>query len=138
MSVYTAAQAASVCGVSVRTIQRRASQLEAAGAWKDAAGQWHIPLAAMREAGFAPGRPSAPDADPDMSLRQCDSDGDTVAQLRREIEELKLRAIAAEALATARQEHIIDLKTSLLVLEQRQTAAASGSALVRAARWLTG
>lgn len=133
MSVYTASQAASVCGVSVRTIQRRSSQLEAAGAWKDAAGQWHIPLAAMREAGLVPGRPSAPDAAPDMALRQRD----TVAQLRREIEELKLRAAAAETLATARQEHINDLKTSLLVLEQRQSASADG-VLVRAARWLTG
>ena len=51
MSVYTASQAASVCGVSLRTIQRKMAQLETAGAWKDAAGQWHIPLAAMREAG---------------------------------------------------------------------------------------
>lgn len=148
MSVYTASQAASVCGVSLRTIQRKMAQLETAGAWKDAAGQWHIPLAAMREAGLTPGRPSAPYMAPVTSLRQRDNDADAVASLRRENEqlreELRLRVAAvdaAEALAAARQEHINDLKTSLLVLEQRQAAVSTvnpGGVLGRAVRWLAG
>lgn len=48
---------------------------------------------------------------------------------------------AAEALAAARQEHITDLKASLLILEQRQAAAATvtpGGVLGRAVRWLAG
>ena len=93
MSVYTAAQAASVCGVSLRTIQRKMTQLETAGAWKDAAGQWHIPVAAMQEAGLTPGRPSAPDADPRPSvipLRHDDSS--EMVALRHEMGQFEANA----------------------------------------------
>src|SRR5271166_5025642 len=43
MSVYSAVQTATVCQVSLRTVQRKMPQLEAAGAWKDegASGTFH-------------------------------------------------------------------------------------------------
>ncbi|MCH9733497.1 MAG: hypothetical protein K0U78_02925 [Actinomycetia bacterium] len=74
MTVYTAAQAANVCQVSLRTVQRRIPQLEAAGAWKDTEGKWRIPVEAMSAAGLCPGRPAAPEKSLRQSLRQHDSD----------------------------------------------------------------
>lgn len=73
MTVYTAAQAANVCQVSLRTVQRRIPQLEAAGAWKDTEGKWRIPVEAMSAAGLCPGRPAAPEKSLRQSLRQHDS-----------------------------------------------------------------
>jgi hypothetical protein len=98
MTVYTAAQAAAVCQVSLRTVQRKTSQLEAAGAWKDATGQWCIPIEAMRAVGLSPGRPSPPDKRGDNSLRQPANSlrqpvtGDLVSQLRAEMAAVQLRA----------------------------------------------
>lgn len=126
VSVYTAAQAASVCGVSVRTVQRKFPQLEAAGAWKDGAGQWHIPVEAMRSAGLSPGRPTAPDSGGDMSLRHRDNVADTVShlsgsdvveELRSEVAEWRRRAEVAEAQAAERERVIEAQRMALKMLE---------------------
>ena len=146
MSVYTASQAAAVCGVSLRTVQRKIPQLEAAGAYKDAAGQWHIPVAAMRAAGLSPGRPSAPDADSDTGLRQRDNDGATLSQLQKEVAELRRRAEVAEALAAERErvlaerDRVIEAQArTLLMLESRPAATAPAvSVMGRALRRLIG
>lgn len=119
MTIYSQQQAATVCGVSVRTLQRRLPALESAGAWKDATGQWHITLDALREAGFTPGRPSAPDPASRPGHVNTTRQRDTaaadarVAELEREIAEWRRyaemdiaewrrRAEVAEALAVER------------------------------------
>jgi len=128
VTIYTQQQAATVCGVSVRTLQRRIPALESAGAWKDATGQWHITLDALREAGFTPGRPSAPDpaSRPGHVSRTRQSDTAAadarVAELEREmtewrryvemdIAEWRRRAELAEALAAGVEILIIDEPT---------------------------
>jgi len=99
------------------------AQLESAGAYKDGAGNWRIPLDALRAAGLSPGRPAPPDADADMAVRQRDSDADNVSQLRQEMAELRLRAEVAEALASER-ERVIEAQAQTL----RMLGAGSGKA----------
>ena len=61
MTTYNAAQAAKLCAVSTRTIYRRAAELESHGAWRDASGEWNIPVEALIGVGLRPGRPARPD-----------------------------------------------------------------------------
>jgi len=61
VQTFTVSQAAEVCQVSRKTITRRYEQLKLGGAYKDKAGQWAIPVAALLHAGLTPGRPAAPD-----------------------------------------------------------------------------
>ncbi len=96
MTVYSAAQAARVCQVSLRTVHSRTPQLEAAGAWKDAEGHWHIPVEAMQAAGLSPGRPKPPDSGDDSASRLDDTGTDIVSQLRVEVAVWRLRAEVAE------------------------------------------
>lgn len=136
MSSYSLGQAATVCQVSARTIQRKLGGLEQAGAWKDAAGHWHIPVVAMAAVGLSPGRPAAPDTTgdmtPDMSLRQrdsvYDSDDDTVAQLRAEVAEWRRRAEVAEVHATERERVIEAQAVTLKMLEAKPTPPVAGTA----------
>ncbi|MDM1998711.1 hypothetical protein PP336_25420 [Mycobacteroides abscessus] len=121
--------------MSLRTVQRRSAQLEAAGAWKDAAGQWQIPLAAMRSTGLVPGHPTAPDIAPrDKSMRQHDT-GDTATaivtryraieeQLTRELAEWRRRAEVAEAQAAERERIIETQRMALRMLEAGETPLA--------------
>lgn len=134
MSVYTATEAAKLCGVSLRTVQRKSAQLEAAGAWKDTSGQWHIPMAAMRTSGLVPGRPTGPDATPrDTSMRQHDS-ADSVAaiiarhkaaeqQMTADLAEWRRRAEVAEVQAAERQKIIEIQNRALRMLEDAQSTA---------------
>ncbi len=138
VTIYTQQQAATVCGVSVRTLQRRIPALESAGAWKDATGQWHITLDALREAGFTPGRPSAPDpaSRPGHVSRTRQSDTAAadarVAELEREmtewrryvemdIAEWRRRAELAEALAAERARTIDAQALALRALTAHHT-----------------
>ena len=57
---YNAAQAAKLCAVSKRTVYRLAADLETHGAWRDASGQWNIPVEALVQVGLKPGRPARP------------------------------------------------------------------------------
>ena len=124
MSVYTATEAATLCGVSLRTVQRKSAQLEAAGAWKDTSGQWHIPMAAMRTSGLVPGRPTGPDTTPrGISMRQHDTADSVTAiiarykaaeqQLTTDVAEWRRRAEVAEVQAAERQK-IIDIQDRAL------------------------
>ena len=70
MTTYNATEVAKLCGVSKRTVQRRAAELEAHGAWRDSSGEWNISIEAMLGAGFQPGRPSRPDAVSRATTRQ--------------------------------------------------------------------
>lgn len=117
MGTYTAVEAATVCQVSTRTIQRKIDQLAQAGAWKDAAGNWHIPIAALASVGLSPGRPAAPDTTLDMSLRQRDSDADILSQLRAEAAEWRRRAEVAETQATERERVIATQAQALKMLD---------------------
>jgi hypothetical protein len=145
MSMYTASEAASVCGVSLRTVQRKIPLLEAAGAYKDGAGAWRIPVAAMRAAGLSPGRLAPPDAGGDTVVRQRDSDVHTLSLLREQVSELRRRAEVAEALAAERErvlferDRVIEVQSrALLMLENRPVPARSESvgAIGRALRRL--
>ena len=124
MTVYTAAQAATVCQVSLRTVQRKTPQLEAAGAWKDATGQWRIPVDAMRAVGLSPGRPAAPDKEGDKPLRQPATTPDTVSQLRAEVAQWRRRAEIAEAQAAERERIIETQQMALRMLNAPTTGAA--------------
>lgn len=125
MTVYTAAQAATVCQVSLRTVQRKTLQLEAAGAWKDATGQWRIPVDAMRAVGLSPGRPAAPDKAGDKPLRQPATTPDTVSQLRAEVAQWRRRAEIAEAQAAERERIIETQQMALRMLNAPTTGAAA-------------
>lgn len=130
MSVYNQHQAAAVCGVSVRTLQRRLPALESAGAWKDASGQWHITLDALRAAGMAPGRPAGPPAPhttaDDTPRRQHDTTGALARQqaeldqANRDIAEWRRRAELAEALAAERARTIDAQALALRALTTHQ------------------
>ncbi|MCH9729982.1 MAG: hypothetical protein K0U84_09975 [Actinomycetia bacterium] len=130
MTVYSATQAANVCQVSLRTVQRRIPQLEAAGAWKDVDGKWCIPVEAMTAAGLAPGRPAPPDKPLRQQLRQPnlsqDMSHDTTAEaetaewrLRADLEvaQWRRRAEVAEALAVERERIIAAQALALKMLE---------------------
>ncbi|MCH9730975.1 MAG: helix-turn-helix domain-containing protein [Actinomycetia bacterium] len=99
MTVMTAQQAADICGVTLRTIQRRRHRLEAGGAWKDAGGKWHIPISALTAAGLQPGRPKPPDSRTDISYDTTtpvtDSDVATL-ESRLQVADLLRRAEVAE------------------------------------------
>lgn len=112
MTVYTAAQAAIVSQVSLRTVQRKIVQLEAAGAWKDASGQWRIPVEAMQAVGLSPGRPAPPDKRGDNLLRQP-ANSDMLSQLRAEVAAWRRRAEVAEAQA-AERERVIEIQQMAL------------------------
>jgi len=156
MTVYTAAQAATVCQVSLRTVQRKTSQLEAAGAWKDATGQWCIPVEAMRAAGLSPGRPAPPDKRGDNSLRQHANPDkgsgnslrqhptpDVVSQLRAEVAALRLQAIevaewrrraeVAEAQAAERERTIQAQAQALRMLEAAPRTESAQPPVIQAA-----
>jgi|GEM_PF-6755068 len=134
MSVYTATEAAKLCGVSLRTVQRKSAQLEAAGAWKDTSGQWHIPMAAMRTSGLTPGRPTGPDPTPrDTSVRQHDSSDSVTAIIARyrateqnmagQLAEWRRRAEVAEVQAAERQKIIEIQDRALRMLEEAAAAS---------------
>ena len=89
-AVYGQAEAAAICGVSLRTIQRHRGSLEAAGAWRDRTGRWQIPVTALAAAGFRPGRA-------DVVSRPAGAESRDAATADVEIAALRLRAEVAEA-----------------------------------------
>lgn len=137
MTIYSQQQAATVCGVSVRTLQRRSDALRAAGAWSDATGQWHITPEALRAAGLTPGRPTRPDPTPPArTTRQRDTAAADarVTELEREIDEWRRRtekdiaewrrrAEVAEALAVERARTIDAQALALRALTAAPTPA---------------
>lgn len=59
--MFTAGEAAQGCGVSRTTISRAAAAGRIAGAKRDEAGAWVLPLSGLLAAGFNPGKPSPPE-----------------------------------------------------------------------------
>jgi len=118
---FTVSQAAEVCQVSRKTITRRYDQLKLGGAYKDKAGQWAIPVAALLHAGLTPGRPAAPDtvpSTPASALGQQDTaTGLRVAELEAQVTEYRHRAEVAEQLAAERSARVEDLRQALRMLE---------------------
>ncbi len=144
MSVYNAVEAAKLCGVSLRTVQRKSAQLEAAGAWKDSSGQWQIPMAAMRTSGLVPGRPTGPDPVPrDTAIRQRDSADSVTAVIARykaieqqmvaDLAEWRRRAEVAEAQAAERQKTIEIQDRAMRMLENGQQQPATSTPVMQAA-----
>jgi len=118
---FTVPQAAEVCQVSRKTITRRYDQLKLGGAYKDKAGQWAIPVAALLHAGLTPGRPAAPDTVPSAqasALGQQDTATRLrVAELEAQVTEYRHRAEVAEQLAAERSARVEDLRQALRMLE---------------------
>ena len=118
---FTVAQAADVCQVSRKTITRRYEQLKLGGAYKDKAGQWAIPVAALLLVGLRPGRPAAPDtvpSTPASALGQQDTaTALRVAELEAQVTEYRHRAEVAEQLAAERSARVEDLRQALRMLE---------------------
>ena len=118
---FTVSQAAEVRQVSRKTITRRYEQLKLGGAYKDKAGQWAIPVAALLHAGLRPGRPAAPDtvpSTPASALGQQDTaTALRVAELEAQVTEYRHRAEVAEQLAAERSARVEDLRQALRMLE---------------------
>jgi len=118
---FTVSQAAEVCQVSRKTITRRYDQLKLGGAYKDKAGQWAIPVAALLHAGLTPGRPAAPDTVPSTQAsalgQQDTATGLRVAELEAQVTEYRHRAEVAEQLAAERSARVEDLRQALRMLE---------------------
>ncbi|WP_169846767.1 hypothetical protein [Rhodococcus marinonascens] len=115
--MFTVTAAAEARRVSRKTITRRLDQLRDSGAYKDAAGVWVIPLAALLHAGLTPGRPAPPDA---VHVPQGDDIGhqDTrpTSEVQAQMADLQRRAEVAETLAAERAEQITDLRRTLAML----------------------
>jgi len=118
---FTVSQAAEVCQVSRKTITRRYEQLKLGGAYKDKAGQWAIPMAALLHAGLRPGRPAAPDTVPSTQVsalgQQDTATGLRVVELEAQVTEYRHRAEVAEQLAAERSARVEDLRQALRMLE---------------------
>jgi len=118
---FTVSQAAEVCQVSRKTITRRYDQLKLGGAYKDKAGQWAIPVAALLHAGLTPGRPAAPDTVPSTQAsalgQQDTATGLRVVELEAQVTEYRYRAEVAEQLAAERSARVEDLRQALRMLE---------------------
>ena len=119
-ATFTVAAAATVCGVSVRTIQRRREALEAAGAWRDGLGRWQIPVEALAAVGLRPGAADTVVPGRDKSHDTATVDADLAA--------LRLRAEVAEA-RVAGLERLVEAQTmALRQLEARHAAATAPAA----------
>lgn len=116
-ATYGVAAAAIVCGVSVRTIQRRRDALADAGAWRDGLGRWHIPVTALAAVGLRPGAADTVTAGRDRSYDAPTVDADMAA--------LRLRAEVAEARVAGLQAVIEAQAMALRQLEARPPAATS-------------
>ncbi len=129
---WSAARAARECGVGRATIQRALDSGRIQSAERDDSGAWSIPVDALIEAGFIPGKPTPPDAadasDTDLPaplIHQGDRAGtEQVLTLTREVERLRgaldvehARVTAAEQLATERAGRVEDLRMALRMLE---------------------
>jgi len=129
---WSAARAARECGVGRATIQRALDSGRIQSAERDDSGAWSIPVDALIEAGFIPGKPTPPDAADtgDTALaaplpHQGDRAGtEQVLTLTREVERLRsalevehARTAAAERLAAERGGRVEDLRVALRMLD---------------------
>ena len=114
--------------MSRTTISRAAAAGRIAGAERDEAGAWVLPLSGLLAAGFNPGKPSPPDP----VAASVDRDkADELTRLRAQLDEARTQAHvltvkldAAVTLATERAERIVDLRQALRQLEQGESSQA--------------
>jgi hypothetical protein len=127
-TIVTAPQAARICGVTIRTIQRHREGLEAAGAWKDHRGRWQIPVTALAAVGLRPGNADTVTA----TVRDMTHDSTTVSPtsvtdalaLQAQLADLRRRAEVAEARAAGLQALV---ETQARALRQLEAAGERGS-----------
>ena len=120
MRTFSAADAARECGVSRPTITRAAAAGRIAGAVRDDAGAWALPLDGLLAAGFHPGRPSPPE---DEKAR----DRDEMVPAR--IHELELEVLRTEVRAQSARADALERVVAIYErqLEAAPTAAPSAS-----------
>ncbi|HEX2923058.1 MAG TPA: hypothetical protein VHS28_03410 [Chloroflexota bacterium] len=127
------AEAAKACGVSVSTLRRKRTELEAHGAAQTAKG-WHIPVTALIALGLM-GRTT--DAhhearqDSPLTPTMTPPDDALIAQLealRTALSDAERRAAVAEAVAAERERTIQTQAMALRMLEASKTPAPSAPA----------
>lgn len=91
--LFTAGDAARACGVARTTISRAAAAGRIAGAERDEAGAWVLPLSGLLAAGFNPGKPSPPE---DEKPHERDDSGVVDRDRMHELELAVLRAEVRE------------------------------------------
>lgn len=99
--LFTAGDAARACGVARTTISRAAAAGRIAGAERDEAGAWVLPLSGLLAAGFNPGKPSPPEDEKPHERDDDELDRDRMhelekAVLRAEVREQRTRADGME------------------------------------------
>jgi hypothetical protein len=111
------AEAAKACGVSVSTLRRKRTDLEAHGAAQTATG-WHIPVTALIAVGLMERvtPPPAPDAPRDGVTGELEA-------LRAKLAEAEQRAAVAEAIAAERERVIQTQAMALRMLEGTKAPA---------------
>jgi hypothetical protein len=129
----TPAQAARAVRRDIRTVRRwlAAGMLE--GAYRDAAGGWHIPRAALLEHLPAGASPDAPSSTPDTPSA-APVDRDELERLRAEVAELRLRVAHVDELRRADAElrraleaNLDDARQALRMLEARPAGPVMGA-----------
>lgn len=103
----TVRESSLVCGVSTDTIRRRLAD-GVPGARRNDDGSWSIPVGGLAAVGLVPrverlGRPNGRDGGSNPNRANGDND-------------MRERLAAAEALASARAEHIADLRSEIEIL----------------------
>jgi hypothetical protein len=111
------AEAAKACGVSVSTLRRKRTDLEAHGAAQTAAG-WHIPITALIAVGLMERvtPPPAPDTPHDGVTGELEA-------LRAKLAAAEQRAAVAEAIAAERERVIQTQAMALRMLEATKAPA---------------
>lgn len=99
-------QASVVCNVSMDTVRRRLAE-GVPGAFREPDGSWAIPIGGLAAVGMVPRleRLTGGGANEPPAVGSAD-----------DVADLRARCAAAEALATARAEHIADLRSEVEVL----------------------
>jgi hypothetical protein len=110
--VFSLTEAAEAARVSRTTIRRYLDRDRFPNAYRNAEGQWRVPVADLEAAGLRLHRPAPPEGAPEPEV------GDRAVELEREVAVLRERVAAAEAIAEERQRALEDLRVALRVLER--------------------
>lgn len=120
---WSLSEAARRCGVGRATLQRKIEAGRIPGATKTETG-WSIGVEDLLAAGLHPDRPTPPAAQKHPAREhalavsgQVPEHAHRIAELEAELATERVKRAAAEQLAAGRGEHIIDLRTSLRMLE---------------------
>jgi hypothetical protein len=111
------AEAAKACGVSVSTLRRKRTDLEAHGAAQTASG-WHIPVTALIALGLMERVTAPPSSDTPSDTLTGEVDA-----LRSQLAAAEQRAAVAEAIAAERERIIQTQAMALRMLEATKAPA---------------